>query len=176
MMKEKKAARCRGSIRRRSTPTSRSTRTDDPTSASSTQRSNRRDQAIAALTKATTLNSKNAVAWNWLGMEQRDAGDRAAAEQAYLKALQVKPDSPTAHLNLAFLRHLHGPALQTRWCTISSISSSPARTSCGSPRDRGDRIEAGLVQADAGAAGRAAPAAAPEQGTTERIAAPVRKE
>ena len=66
-------------------------------------KSNRRDQAIAALSKATSLNSKNAVAWNWLGMEQRDGGDRAAAEQAYLKALQAKPDYALAHLNLGIL-------------------------------------------------------------------------
>ena len=66
-------------------------------------KSNRRDQAIAALTKATSLNSKNAVAWNWLGMEQRDAGDRSGAEQSYLKALQVNPNYAPAHLNLGIL-------------------------------------------------------------------------
>ncbi|HZP11599.1 MAG TPA: tetratricopeptide repeat protein [Nevskiaceae bacterium] len=66
-------------------------------------KSNRRDQAIGVLTKATSLNSKNAVAWNWLGMEQRDAGDRIGAEQAYLKALQANPNYALAHLNLGIL-------------------------------------------------------------------------
>jgi tetratricopeptide (TPR) repeat protein len=66
-------------------------------------KSNRRDLAVAAFTKATSLNSKNAVAWNWLGMTERDAGDRAAAEQAYLKALQVNPGYAPAHLNLGIL-------------------------------------------------------------------------
>jgi tetratricopeptide (TPR) repeat protein len=66
-------------------------------------KTNRRDQAISALTRAATLNGKNAVAWNWLGIEQRDAGDRAAAEQAYLRALAAKPDYALAHLNLGIL-------------------------------------------------------------------------
>ena len=66
-------------------------------------KSNRRDQAITAFTKATTLNERNAVAWNWLGMTQRDAGDRAAAERAYLKALQINPNYALAHLNLGIL-------------------------------------------------------------------------
>lgn len=66
-------------------------------------KSNRRDQALAALTRATSLNKNNAVAWNWLGMAERDAGDRAGAEQAYLKALQARPDYALAHLNLGIL-------------------------------------------------------------------------
>ena len=66
-------------------------------------KSNRRDLAIAAFSKATSLNDRNAVAWNWLGMVQRDAGDRAAAEHAYLRALQVRPDYALAHLNLGIL-------------------------------------------------------------------------
>jgi tetratricopeptide (TPR) repeat protein len=66
-------------------------------------KSNRRDQAIAALSKATSLNSKNAVAWNWLGMEQRDAGNAAGAEQAYVNALRANPNYALAHLNLGIL-------------------------------------------------------------------------
>ncbi len=55
------------------------------------------------LTKATLANNKNPVAWNWLGMMQRDAGDRVGAEQSYLKAVQAKPDYALAHLNLGIL-------------------------------------------------------------------------
>lgn len=66
-------------------------------------KSNRRDQALMVLTKATLANNKNPVAWNWLGMTQRDAGDRVGAEQSYLKAVQAKPDYALAHLNLGIL-------------------------------------------------------------------------
>jgi tetratricopeptide (TPR) repeat protein len=66
-------------------------------------KSNRRDQAIAVLSKATSLNSKNAVAWNWLGMEQREAGNGGGAEQAYLNALRANPNYAPAHLNVGIL-------------------------------------------------------------------------
>jgi tetratricopeptide (TPR) repeat protein len=66
-------------------------------------KSNRRELALTVLTRATTLNGKNAVAWNWLGIVQRESGDRANAEQAYRKALAVRPDYALAHLNLAIL-------------------------------------------------------------------------
>jgi tetratricopeptide (TPR) repeat protein len=66
-------------------------------------KSNRREQALAALSKATSLNDRNAVAWNWLGLVQRELGDRSKAEQAYLRALAVKPDYALPHLNLGIL-------------------------------------------------------------------------
>jgi tetratricopeptide (TPR) repeat protein len=66
-------------------------------------KSNRRDQAMLVLTKATVANGKNAVAWNWLGMMQREGGSAAAAERSYLQALQAKPDYGLAHLNLGIL-------------------------------------------------------------------------
>jgi tetratricopeptide (TPR) repeat protein len=75
-------------------------------------KTNRRDQAIGALTKATALNGKNAVAWNWLGMVLREAGDNTSAERSYNKALSIKPDYALAHLNLGVLydAHLGRPA------------------------------------------------------------------
>jgi len=66
-------------------------------------KTNRRDQAMLVLTKATVANGRNAVAWNWLGMMQREGGSPAAAERSYLKALEVKPDYAPAHLNLGIL-------------------------------------------------------------------------
>jgi len=66
-------------------------------------KTNRRDQAMLVLTKATVANSKNPVAWNWLGMMQREGGSVTAAERSYLKALEVKPDYALAHLNLGIL-------------------------------------------------------------------------
>jgi tetratricopeptide (TPR) repeat protein len=66
-------------------------------------KTNRRDQAMLVLTKATVANSRNPVAWNWLGMMQREGGSGAAAERSYLKALEAKPDYALAHLNLGIL-------------------------------------------------------------------------
>jgi tetratricopeptide (TPR) repeat protein len=66
-------------------------------------KSNRREQALAALTKANTLNPANVVALDWLGILYRQTGDLPRARQAYEKALQLKPDNALAHYNLAIL-------------------------------------------------------------------------
>ena len=66
-------------------------------------KSNRLNQALTALDKATDLNDRNAVAWNWLGITERQSGDRAKAERAYLKAISAKPDYALPHLNLGIL-------------------------------------------------------------------------
>jgi Flp pilus assembly protein TadD len=65
--------------------------------------SRQRPQAIAAFSKATSMNPRNAVAWNWLGILYRESGDYMHAESAYQQALAVKPDYAAAHLNLAIL-------------------------------------------------------------------------
>ncbi|MBV8062399.1 MAG: tetratricopeptide repeat protein [Nevskia sp.] len=62
-----------------------------------------RDQAIASFAKAVAADERNAFAWNWLGILYRESGDFARAEQAYRKAIAVKPDDAAAHLNLAIL-------------------------------------------------------------------------
>lgn len=62
-----------------------------------------REPAIASFTRAVAANPRNAVAFNWLGSLYREAGDFAAAEQAYRKALAVRPDYAAAHLNLGIL-------------------------------------------------------------------------
>lgn len=62
-----------------------------------------RDAAIASFTRAVTANPRNATAHNWLGSLYREAGNFAASEQAYLKALAAQPDYVAAHLNLAIL-------------------------------------------------------------------------
>jgi len=65
--------------------------------------SHQRPQAIAGLSKALSMNPKNAVAWNWLGTLYRENNDYPHAEQAYLQALSIKPDYAVAHLNLGIL-------------------------------------------------------------------------
>lgn len=62
-----------------------------------------RDQAIASFAKAAAADEHNAFAWNWLGVLYRESGDYARAEQAYQKAIAVKPDDAAAHLNLGIL-------------------------------------------------------------------------
>ena len=62
-----------------------------------------RGQAIAGFSKAVSMNPRNAVAWNWLGILYRESGNYARSENAYQQALLVKPDYAAAHLNLAIL-------------------------------------------------------------------------
>jgi tetratricopeptide (TPR) repeat protein len=74
-------------------------------------KSNRRDQAIGALTKAVSLNPDNGIAYNWLGILYRESRDYPKASQAYQKALDIDPDHALAHYNLAILldEHLKRP-------------------------------------------------------------------
>lgn len=62
-----------------------------------------RDQAIASFARATSADGRNAFAWGWLGILYRESGDYVHAEQAYRKAIELKPEDAAAHLNLAIL-------------------------------------------------------------------------
>lgn len=75
-------------------------------------KSNRRDAAIAAFTRAATLNGENASAFNWLGILNREIGNFERARLSYEKAIAIKPDYAAAQLNLGLLLedHLHKPA------------------------------------------------------------------
>lgn len=66
-------------------------------------KSNRRNEAIAAFTRAATINGQNASAFNWLGIVNKEAGNYARAKESYEKAISVKPDYAAAHLNLGLL-------------------------------------------------------------------------
>lgn len=66
-------------------------------------KSNRRNEAIAAFTRAATANGNNASAFNWLGILNREAGNYPRAKESYEKAISVKPDYAAAHLNLGLL-------------------------------------------------------------------------
>lgn len=66
-------------------------------------KTNRRDAAIAAFTRAATINGSNASAFNWLGIMNREAGNYDRAKQSYEKALEVKPGYAAAELNLGLL-------------------------------------------------------------------------
>lgn len=74
-------------------------------------RTNRKDQAAAAYTRAISLNPRNAVAHTGLGVLAAQSGDFAKAEQAYRAALTVDPNYGVAHLNLGLVyeRHLNRP-------------------------------------------------------------------
>lgn len=66
-------------------------------------KSNRRDVAISAFSRAAGLNPQNASAFNWLGIANREAGNYPRAQQAYEKAIAAKPDYAIAQLNLGIL-------------------------------------------------------------------------
>lgn len=75
-------------------------------------KTNRRDDAVSAFSKAAAANPKNIVAHNWLGTIYRESKDYPRAEAAYLKALAIDGDYPPTLLNLAILydEHLQQPA------------------------------------------------------------------
>ena len=66
-------------------------------------KSKRTELALMAFNKAITLNSKNAIAYNWLGIIYREGRDYTRAEKAYQFALKANPDEGLAHLNLGIL-------------------------------------------------------------------------
>ena len=66
-------------------------------------KSNRRNEAINAFTRAATINGQNASAFNWLGIVNKEAGNYVRAKESYEKAISVKPDYAAAHLNLGLL-------------------------------------------------------------------------
>jgi tetratricopeptide (TPR) repeat protein len=61
------------------------------------------DAALDALSRSAQLNPTNAGTQNYLGCVLADKGMRPAAETALRKALQIEPDYPDAHYNLAFI-------------------------------------------------------------------------
>jgi Flp pilus assembly protein TadD len=60
-------------------------------------------QAIASFEHAASVSAQNDFAWGWLGILYRENGDYARAEQAYLKAIALKPENAVTHLNLGIL-------------------------------------------------------------------------
>ncbi|HEX4119045.1 MAG TPA: tetratricopeptide repeat protein [Verrucomicrobiae bacterium] len=66
-------------------------------------RQDKLDAALDALSRSAQLNSTNAGTQNYLGCVLADKGQRAAAETALRKALELDPDYSDAHYNLAFV-------------------------------------------------------------------------
>lgn len=66
-----------------------------------------RDQAIASFARAIAANGSNAFAYGWLGILYRESSDYAHAEQAYRKAIELKPEDAAAHLNLGILYEIY---------------------------------------------------------------------
>jgi tetratricopeptide (TPR) repeat protein len=62
-----------------------------------------REQAIGSFLTACNANPNNDFGWTWLGILYREDNDYARAEQAYLKAIAIKPDKALTHLNLGVL-------------------------------------------------------------------------
>lgn len=64
-------------------------------------RQDRLDEALDALGKSAKANPQNAVTQNHLGVALSQKGLRESAETAFRKSLQIRPDYPDAHYNLA---------------------------------------------------------------------------
>ncbi|HVV00927.1 MAG TPA: tetratricopeptide repeat protein, partial [Verrucomicrobiae bacterium] len=60
-------------------------------------------EAIAQLTRATSILTTNAQAWNYLGLAYHHAGEAANADRAYQRALLLDNDLSEAHFNLGCL-------------------------------------------------------------------------
>ncbi len=67
----------------------------------------RPDEAVAALEKAVALNPNNLDAYNQLGLIKREAGDFDQAEAHYRQALEIWPFHAQTHLNLGVLLDLY---------------------------------------------------------------------
>ena len=65
------------------------------------------EKAAAAFSRAIAANAKNVNAYNQLAVLKREAGDFAAAEALYQKALAVWPFYPEGHKNIAILYDLY---------------------------------------------------------------------
>lgn len=65
------------------------------------------EKAAAEFNRAITANAKNVDAYNQLAVLKREAGDFAAAESLYQKALAVWPFYPEGHKNIAILYDLY---------------------------------------------------------------------
>lgn len=61
------------------------------------------DAALEAMHHAVASNPTNAVAWNWLGVLQREGASYAQAETSYQQAIALRNDYASAHFNLAIL-------------------------------------------------------------------------
>lgn len=70
-------------------------------------KANTREAAITNFNRAINANPRNAIAYNWLGILYRETKNYPRAEQSYLKALELNPDSPAVVLNLAILYDLY---------------------------------------------------------------------
>lgn len=106
----------------------------------------RPDAATPLLESVTEAAPERWDAWTNLGVARLDCGDLASAESALRQALEVNPDNPEAHYNLAWLllltdRHAEGwRELEWRW-QLEEFSSHRRSFDCplwtGEPlRDR----------------------------------------
>lgn len=64
-------------------------------------------RALQHFRSAVAANPGNAVAHNWIGVLLRQRGEHDAAERAYLRALEARPDYAKAHRNIGILYDVH---------------------------------------------------------------------
>jgi len=61
------------------------------------------DEAIASLLEAVANDDKDHIAWNYLGICYGEQGLKGKAEEAFKRSIEIRPDYPDAHFNLAVL-------------------------------------------------------------------------
>lgn len=66
--------------------------------------------AVDRLNRSLVLQPANPQAWLYLGLLAMDAGQLRDAETAFAKAIEIKPDYPLAHYNLAVVHTKPGSA------------------------------------------------------------------
>ncbi len=95
---------------------------------------NQLDKVAPAFEQAITANRNNVNAYNQYGIFLRGQGLFAEAEKQYLQALDVWPDYPEGHLNLAILYDLYmgqlAPALE-HYLTYQALQEEPDRQVAG---------------------------------------------
>jgi Flp pilus assembly protein TadD len=64
--------------------------------------------AAAQFKRATALQPKNGDAWALLGSVLKDSGDSSGALRALKRAIELQPDQPSLHIQLATLETLAG--------------------------------------------------------------------
>lgn len=105
-------------------------------------RSGAPDLAVARAQRAVDLDRKNSIYLNNLGIAHAEQGDLRAAEQAFRRALKIKPDYAAAHYNLAKALHKDGKLADSlveyeRAYALDARSSAIQASLCGMYRLQG---------------------------------------
>jgi cellulose synthase operon protein C len=83
------------------------------------------DGAVADIEDALRLDPDRGATYSSLGLLELSRGKRAAAEQAFVKAVEHAPESPAAHLALGNFRWLTGDTAEAEQCFKRALAIDP---------------------------------------------------